>query len=113
MGRGIQKDQTVKNKLKIPKAAMPVVRILRRDVPRPKELPRTTAVVTVDSPMLRFCDRCPMGMHPQARHSAPETTKTFPPCKSNKEIEAFYIWWDAQTDAKAATDAVWPVKGGE
>lgn len=88
----------------IPKAAMPVVRVIRRDVPRPKKLPTLFG----RSLALRFCRfHCPMGLHPKAKDRTPIVRADFPPC-SDMAIAAFYSWWDAQTDAKAATDAVWP-----
>lgn len=90
----------------IPKAAMPVVRALRRDVPRPEHLPfKYQPSCALRWP--RFI--CPMGLHPKATDRVPMTKDDFPIC-SEKAIVAFYCWWDAQTDAKAATDAVWPKK---
>ena len=95
----------MKSKLKIPAAAMPVVRILRRDVPRPKRLP----TMRIDE-VLRFKSHCcPMGLHPRATNEEPCFKNHFP-CRSDHAIQEFGFWWDAQTDAKAATDAVWPAK---
>jgi hypothetical protein len=82
----------------IPKAAMPVVRILRRDVPRPKKI------------AFRWSVRCPLGLHPKAISLTPVDRVGFPPCQSNWAITAFYLWWDDQTDAKAAVNAMWPQK---
>lgn len=61
----------------IPKAAMPVVRVIRRDVPRPKKLPTLFG----RSLALRFCRfHCPMGLHPKAKDRTPIVRADFPPC---------------------------------
>ena len=92
----------------IPKAAMPVVRIIRRDVPRPKMLPTDRWGTILRFPIKKFgywCD--PMGLHPKATNSWPAGAKEFP--ASNRAIRAFYMWWDYIPAALAqqAVDAVW------
>lgn len=104
----------------IPVQALPVVRVLRRDVPRPKELPRlarcAAAVATKRRYILRFWPPknhllcCPMGLHPATPHAEPTPGDGFP--ASDEAVEAFAYWWDTQTDAQAAVDAVWPPDGG-
>ena len=100
----------------IPEGAMPVVEILRRDVPRPGYLPvgnplRFDMVLGKRTSLSgRIVDgngfgwSCPMGLHPES-HGRDE------PCgiPFGEGGEAFSEWWDEQEDAKAAVDAVWGV----
>ena len=92
----------------IPEAARPVVKILRRDVQRPRELP----IVCRNMTHLRWPHRamsCPMGLHPKSSCSSPELTEDFAYHRTPQEgVEEFANWWDAQTDPQAAMDAVWP-----
>ena len=95
----------------IPNAAMPVAEVLRRDVKRPAELPMVSPSKTLRWPTgnnLWSCC-CPMGLHPQATTLNP-TMYACLPVEGLKygNIQAFGIWWDWQTDAAAAVEAVWP-----
>ena len=93
----------------IPKAAMPVVEIIRRDVPRPEELPIGN---TIDAG-LRWEDagKCPMGLHPKSRSFAPWYHEDFADgiC-SDDAVQQFAGYWDKLTDPQAAVDAVWGVE---
>ena len=91
----------------IPKAALPVVRVLRRDVKRPGRLPR---IGQYDG--LRWRGRyCPMGLHKDSDSVVPERAEAFAggSCEDDA-VEEFYLWWDSlpASDARAAVDAVWP-----
>ncbi len=98
----------------IPKGAMPVVEILRCDVPRPKELPTTIREAKqlrwlVKHHSTGFLGCCPMGLHPQSTMRVPTMRLQFRVLGATKRaIRSFFCWWDTQTDAQAATDAVWP-----
>ena len=97
----------------IPKAARPVVKIIRRDVPRPKTLPVAMYQARRDYQSLRWANgKCPMGMHKLAKSKTPITFGSFPKC-SEKEIFEFAIWWDRQSSAQEAVDAVWGRKRGK
>ena len=101
----------------IPNEAMPVVEILRRDVPRPKELP------VINHSDLGDCLRwdgayCPMGLHPKCTHAAPGMSSSFFTMNEGKYMfreqslafHKFLWWWDGlQTqDAQQAVNAIWP-----
>ena len=103
----------------IPAAAMPVIRILRKEVARPRGLPHLCSPSAIR--WLRWTRRkrkqtvlcCPMGMHPKATIGTPSSMGTFLPKSyrrtTNKAVDSMANWWDEQTDAQAATDAVWPI----
>jgi len=92
--------------LPIPDDAMPVVEILRRDVPKPKDLPKPTR----NDCWLRFCNGyCPMGLHSEALTPAPMNNSEFP-LATDDSRRVFEYFWDNQTDPQAAVDAVWPDK---
>jgi len=103
----------------IPGEAMSVVEILRRDVPRPKELPMPMVIAACYEGVLprplRWRgkgDRLScyaIGLHPKSTEQA--YSKEDFPLASDEEIQAFVHWWDEQTDAHAAVDAVWPEAG--
>ena len=100
----------------IPKAARPVVKIIRREVPRPKTLP-IAANIMYPGPSNYACFRwadgkCPMGMHRLAKSKSPIVPGSFPKC-SPEEIFAFATWWDRQNSAQEAVDAVWGRKKGK
>jgi len=91
----------------IPEEAMPVVKMLRRDVRRPKKLP------IMKGNSLRWENGCcAMGLHPAATAPCPGWICDFlEPVKSeitSVSIEGFYNWFDAQWDAQATVDAIWP-----
>ena len=89
----------------IPEDAMPVVEIIRREVPRPRELPVSRSNV---GDLLRFGTACPMGLCPKAETPTPAGQDTFGYDVKLHEIWAFFDWWDNESDPQAAVDAVWP-----
>lgn len=114
-------------KLKIPRAAMPVVKVLRRDVERPGELPcgetDLTGMAWVKHhpkvpPECGPVSCCPMGLHPKSGDPNPEwddgdgdeTCSVFP--APNIAVKAFARWWDNLKGARAAeaVEAVWPAR---
>lgn len=91
----------------IPKAALPVVEIIRRDVPRPEELP----TLGFENVVLRWRNKktkCPMGLPDASTAVAPAVGTSFAGgvC-TDTAVKAFGVWWDQQTDPQAAVDAVW------
>lgn len=94
----------------IPKTAMPIMEVLRRDVPGPKELPQFSSYNRTRFLRWKKC-YCPMGLHPLALSKVPYFDKMdFPPHPKIRAIQVFANWWDDQTDARAAVDAIWPRK---
>lgn len=100
----------------IPAEAMPVVEILRRDVPRPRELPTSRTLAPTNDHLRWYGGRspnrwtsrcCPMGLHPAAGLPTPRCDDEFP--ASSLAIFAFAEWWDSleDADAVAAVEAVW------
>lgn len=102
----------------IPIEAMPVVEVLRRDVPRPSVLPAITNMrfgKTDHCVGLRFGDtqygtgKCPMGLHPKSDCHIPYNDSLFAGGECDEiAVQAFMKWWDVQKDAKTAVDLVWP-----
>ena len=102
----------------IPDDALEVVALLRRDVPRPIELPvmqwAHMPLVNSSQQVLRWSmwqnkwTCCPMGMHPCAKSPVPCSVWSWPVCSSSMAIQVFADWWDEQTDAEAAVQAIWP-----
>lgn len=93
----------------LPSEVMPVVEILRRDVPRPISYPLYKG-------HLRWLDdnyesRCPMGLHPTALLKLPCKTAHFGPGSLQDAgefaVSAFYNWWDSRTNPKVM-DLIWP-----
>jgi hypothetical protein len=101
----------------IPKSAMPVVVVLRRNVPKPATLPISLKSHDRQLPqtMLRWLDdnTCPMGKHPKSRHPCPGYWQGFADgmC-DDAAVTAFFRWWDdiQEKDAQEAMDAIWPVQ---
>ncbi len=94
----------------IPEAAMPVVRIIREQVPRPKRLPFQ------DGDKLRWKRKreglivyfCPMGLLPGAKFAIPISGYGAGlPDEMYDAISCFGSWWDGLSDAQEAVDAVW------
>lgn len=101
----------------IPRAAMPVVRILRREVERPKELPRAFPLTgrigwaNLASATVR---RCPMGLRHKSILPTPgDALDAGLPFHMDAAVEAFWTWWDSlkAEHAGQAVDAIWPEKG--
>lgn len=100
--------------MNIPDEAMPVVEILRRDVPRP-----TAQIVMggfgIDGAVPRFeCGKCPMGLHPTATQPAPMAIRDFQdgPLKmlGSESISDFWEWWEGLMlgEARQVVDLIWP-----
>ena len=51
--------------------------------------------------------RCPMGLHPRSKDSAPTSSMGFLDEVGDAAVSAFLCWWDEQYDAMAAVDEVW------
>jgi hypothetical protein len=94
----------------IPKVAMPVVEILRRDVPRPTETPnQRRGCLRWDLPGADR--RCPMELHPKCGLFDFNYSRVFEEMGvSPPERMAFINWWDSllQHEAMEAMDAIWP-----
>ena len=102
--------------LRIPKLALPIVKIIRRDVPRPDGVPslfKERHPGTKSNGVLRWRGStggwcCPMGLHPLANSNAPVSTESFPVAGCGSEnIKVFGNWWDSLVKVRAAMDAVW------
>jgi len=100
----------------IPEEAMPVVEIIRREVPRPAELPvrlKETLRWKINNEYY-----CPMGLCPKAIRPTPSGPFSFGYDESanttseNRFLytDAFMGWWDwlLPKDAAEAVDAIWP-----
>ena len=99
----------------IPRAAIPVMRLIRSTVRKPQKLPVLSGLEGEKS--LRFFfpwsndEYCPMGLLPSAADGTPtevlETWNGKHPPASRTAIKLFWRWWDSLTDARSAVDAVW------
>lgn len=91
--------------LEIPEAAMPVVEVLRRDVPRP-------TVAAFMFPSERFgLDACPMGLHERSTRACPIWAQEFAGGEcSDRAVRCFALWWDTVPTGKQqqAMDLIWP-----
>lgn len=95
--------------LSIPDDVMSVVKVIRREVPRPRSLPTPSRGKRNE---LRWESRgvrcCPMGLCTRARVGLPLRADTFGYLHvSNSAVRQFGIWWDGQTNAQGAVDALW------
>lgn len=92
----------------VPKAALPVARCIRKIVKRPRTLPSSSPFGWLRWPG----HQCPMGLIPGVKCPAPDNRYDFPKHirLSELAIMEFAVWWDRQTDARAAVDAVWGPK---
>jgi len=102
--------------MKIPKEAMKVVEIIRRESKKPEELPRMVLCGSSPHDSLRFdkdisgftYPACPMGLCNNSLNPIPSSRFSFGYEEaSNQEVRSFWKWWDAQTNAQEAVDAVW------
>lgn len=94
----------------IPKAAMPIVDYIRKNVPRPDDLPE------MHRGALRWLigdERfCIMGLCPCTRSPQPFTIEQFDPTPlgfTQNAITDTLCWWDDiyESDAQAVCDAIW------
>lgn len=99
----------------VPADLMPVIAILRRDVPKPDHQPTITSSSDEGYPRFRG-NRCPMGLHPTAAVECPVFTfqKGSPLLAVPVVIrKAFASWWDRMTtddETAAAVELIWPSK---
>lgn len=96
----------------IPKEAASVVKTIRRDVPRPEELP----IFCIDTLrwVIHHVEYCPMGLHPTSASRIPSCSSNFADgLHSFLAVHAFLNWWDGLTEVNAqeGVDALWPEKG--
>lgn len=96
----------------IPRSARPVVWFIRWWVKKPRTLP-TPMLGWPTRPGFRWkCGYCPIGLLPMAESPAPGGARgaglDTDDSKLTNAVCAFWNWWDSQTDARAAVDAVWP-----
>lgn len=55
-----------------------------------------------------------MGLHPKATFTTPTYHDDFPLVRRpGRGVKVFGDWWDEQTDAAAAVEAVWPTQRRE
>ena len=100
--------------VKIPVAAMPVVEILRRDVKKPRALPRSgiQQMMQIVACLRWESGKCPMGLHSLSNSRCPFAAWEFAggACH-NDAVHAFAEWWDLVPgdQANAAVDAIWGV----
>ena len=99
--------------MKLPSRIMPVVKILRRDVPKPKTRLKATPAPRFTVKGTQFC---PMGRHPTARWPVPSSPSDFAdgPMR-DLPIEATYNFWQwfdylSLKEAREAVDLIWPKK---
>ena len=104
--------------LPIPESAMPVVLILRAEVPRPS--PESVIPMTEKDDRIRFGTptserHCPMGLHKSALRTCPMFPDTFLGIKRAAELsgsntKCFALWWDSipYERASEAIALVWP-----
>ena len=92
----------------IPDAARPIVEAIRAGVDRPEPSDFVPWSRVEDGTELRIGSVCPMGMLPSSMKDAPASRYDFDKFPFlSVAVEAFFGWWDAQTDAEAAVQAVW------
>ena len=98
----------------IPKRARRIVDTIRREVPRPSYLPlyaewyecRGRLRWVTPAPDCRVV--CPLGLLSRPVSPAPIVADDLPAYKfSDRQVAAFWRWWDEQYDPKAAVEAVW------
>ncbi len=116
----------------IPKDAWPIVEVIRRDVKRPKALPKANSLGGSlrwwRSPRKRWVNRtwqpralkatsrrrvfcCPMGLHKLSRYPTPCDIKEFPiEGITYSDIRSFFEWWDGEWDAEAVMKALYEDK---
>ncbi len=102
---------------KIPQEAMPVVEIIRKQVPKPEELPllhnrgdirRRRVLRWKESIGDHIMLYSPLGLLPTTIYAAPSNAyESGLPEEMCDAVQEFIEWWDEQTDAQAAVDAVW------
>jgi len=97
--------------IKMPREARSIARIIRKAVKRPSESrftwrPRNKWWLTKNT------NYCPMGMHPKATMTTPNSLNDFPSSKNEEAIFEFGGWWDhiQKHQLKDALNAIWGKK---
>lgn len=94
----------------IPRSAKFVAARLRAEVKKWPAAKKWTPEHSYSASVLRCTDgKCPMGLHPSATEETPTELRDFEDRKGwggERGIQAFYDWWDEQTDARAALRAI-------
>ena len=92
---------------KFPRHSLQVLRIIRAEVERPKELPSRPE----HGWALRWGRHCPMGLHNSSTVPAPAQSRQFAGgrCSTQGVYEFWRSWWDDITpdQAQAAMDFIW------
>ena len=94
---------------KMPKAAQVIAKVIRAKVKKPKLLPNKWGHPGSPMRFQRIKGRyCPMGLLPGAKSATPLLSESFnKPPGTQAQINAFWRWWDSQTNPRQAVDAVW------
>jgi len=92
---------------KMPKTAKKAADYIRETVKRPKRMPKEDLFGK-----LRWRGKCPLGLLKETADGTPGNLsefKTRPDELTNKNIKAFYGWWDGLSveDTAEAMDAIW------
>lgn len=94
----------------LPDSIMPVVRVLRRDVPKPK-----AADLSLIHGVIVLFPRgtCPLGLHPKSTKNSPWEGSEFAGGECDDEsVVAFYTWWErfGLAGARKAINYIWIVE---
>ncbi len=96
--------------LAIPDAALPVAKILRKEVAKPSadDLFLLGDGMT-NAPRFLRGQCCPMGLHPKALRSSPFLARHWGNMATDDNVAAFGAWWDGLTmdEARRAVDGIW------
>ena len=96
--------------MNIPRECMPIVRLLRKLVKRPRFELRLTKPWCVKGACRFSNDRCPMGLFPKATCCPMLARQCNLPNRLDRCVESFYLWWDSLTlsEAREAVEVIWP-----
>ena len=98
---------------KLPEGALPVVEVLRRDVPKPDTLPNFIFRGGWLGGRLRWGQAlpcCPMGLHKGSACATPMSSSDFAGgCCTGNQVYEFLYWWDdlPEEHAEEAVNAIW------
>ena len=93
---------------KIPRKALQLLRIIRAEVPKPRELPLRPG----GGWALRWGSCCPMGLHDDSSFDAPGSGHDFAGgrCATDSVLAFWSGWWERilPYQAQEAVDFIWP-----